>query len=152
MGWNGTKISVWDMEDARMEWNGRFQEWNGRQSSILPNQFQTRFYALHLQKNMHGCRVVINNIVAEVFHFNIYAYYLSTNRGTLVVFIAHTVNALHHSNYIAICSTDIMVDDFNRFDMFFSCRDRQFTKSYFFFLPSPKKCLFANWYFIPVSA
>ena len=34
--WNGTEILVWNMEDARMEWNGRFQEWNGRQSSILP--------------------------------------------------------------------------------------------------------------------
>ena len=41
--WNGTEISVWNMEDARMEWNGRFQEWNGRQSSILPYQFHTRF-------------------------------------------------------------------------------------------------------------
>ena len=28
--WNGTEILVWNMEDARMEWNGRFQEWNGR--------------------------------------------------------------------------------------------------------------------------
>ena len=35
MEWNGTEISVWNMEDARMEWNGRFQEWNGRQFSIL---------------------------------------------------------------------------------------------------------------------
>ena len=35
MEWNGTEISIWNMEDARMEWNGRFQEWNGRQSSIL---------------------------------------------------------------------------------------------------------------------
>ena len=26
------EISVWNMEDARMEWNGRFQEWNERQS------------------------------------------------------------------------------------------------------------------------
>ena len=43
--WNGTEISVWNMEDARMEWNGRFQEWNGRQSSILPYQFHTRFCA-----------------------------------------------------------------------------------------------------------
>ena len=25
---NGTEFSVWNMEDARMEWNGRFQEWN----------------------------------------------------------------------------------------------------------------------------
>ena len=37
MVWNGTEISVWNMEDARMEWNGKFQEWNGRQSSILPS-------------------------------------------------------------------------------------------------------------------
>ena len=43
MEWNGTEISVWNMEDARMEWNGRFQEWNGKQSSILPYQFHTRF-------------------------------------------------------------------------------------------------------------
>ena len=35
MEWNGTEISVWNMEDARIEWNGRFQERNGRQSSIL---------------------------------------------------------------------------------------------------------------------
>ena len=32
--WNGTEILVWNMKDARMERNGRFQEWNGRQSSI----------------------------------------------------------------------------------------------------------------------
>ena len=52
MEWNGTKISVWNKEDARMEWNGR-------QSSILPYQFHTRFRALYLQKNTHRCRVVI---------------------------------------------------------------------------------------------
>ena len=46
MVWNGTEISVWIMEDARMEWNERFQEWNKRQSSILPYQFHTRFRAL----------------------------------------------------------------------------------------------------------
>ena len=59
MEWNGTEISVWSMEDARMEWNGRFQEWNGRQSSILPYQFHTKFRALYLQKNAYRCRVVI---------------------------------------------------------------------------------------------
>ena len=26
MEWNGTEISVWNMEDARMECNGRFLE------------------------------------------------------------------------------------------------------------------------------
>ena len=73
------------------EWNGRFQEWNGRLSSILPYQFHTRFRALCLQKNKYRCRVVIKNIVTEVFNFNIYVYYLSTNHGTLVVYIAQTV-------------------------------------------------------------
>ena len=41
---------------------------------------------------------MINNIVTEVFNFDIYAYYLSTNRGTLVVYIAQTVYVLHHCN------------------------------------------------------
>ena len=77
---------VWNMEDARMEWNGRFQEWSGKQSAMLLYQFHTTFCALYLQKNTYRCRVVKNNIVTEVFNFNIYAYYLSTNRGTLVVY------------------------------------------------------------------
>ena len=42
MKWNGTEISLWNVENARMECNGRFQ---GRQSSILPFQFHTRFRA-----------------------------------------------------------------------------------------------------------
>ena len=33
--WNGMEFSVWNMEDARMEWNGRFQEWNGRQYKTI---------------------------------------------------------------------------------------------------------------------
>ena len=101
-----------------MEWNGRFQGWNGRQSSILPHHFHTRFCALYLHKNAYRCRVVIS-IVTEVFNFNIYAHYLSTNRGTLVVYIAQTVYVLHHCKYIAICSIDVIVDDFDRFDFFF---------------------------------
>ena len=116
MEWNGAKISVWNMEDARMEWNKWFQEWNGRQFSILPYQFHTRFRALYLQKNIYGCRVVVNN---EVFNFNIYAYYLSTDCGTLVVYITQTLYLLHYSKYIAICSIDVIVDDFDRFDLFF---------------------------------
>ena len=99
------EISVWNMEDARMEWNGRFQEWNGRQSSILPYHFHTRFCALYLQKNTYRCRLEINNIVTDVFKFNIYAYYLSTNRGTLVVYIAQTVYVLHHDRCKYHCIT-----------------------------------------------
>ena len=99
MEWNGN--FGWNMEDARIEWNGRFQEWNGRQSSILPYQFHTRFCALYLQKNTYRFRVVINNIVTEVLNF-IYAYYSSTNHCTLVVYIAQTECVLHHCKYIAI--------------------------------------------------
>ena len=36
----------------------------------------------------------------------------------MLVNIALTVHALHHSKYIAICSIDVMVDDFDRFDLF----------------------------------
>ena len=54
MVWNGTEISVWNMEGARMEWNGRFQEWNGGQSSILPYQLYSRFCALYSQKKKHA--------------------------------------------------------------------------------------------------
>ena len=109
------------MEDARMEWNGRFQEWNGRQSSILPYQFHTRFCALYIQKNTYRCRVVINNIVTEVFNFNIYACYLSTYRGTLVVYIAQTVYP-YHSYWPTLqfnCSIDVTVKDLDRFDLLF---------------------------------
>ena len=101
MEWNGMEneierkfqYGIWKM----LEWNGRFQEWNGRQSSILPCQFYTRFGASH--KNTYRCRVVINIIVTEVFNFNIYAYYLSTNRGTLVVYVAQRVYVLQHCKY-----------------------------------------------------
>ena len=54
MKWNGTEISVWNMEDTRMEWNGRFQEWNGRPSSLLPYRFHTGFRTWYLQKNIYG--------------------------------------------------------------------------------------------------
>ena len=39
--WNGIEILVWSMEDTVPEWNGRFQERNGRQSFLLPYQFCT---------------------------------------------------------------------------------------------------------------
>ena len=80
MEWNGTQILIWNMEDAKIECNGRFQEWNERQSSILSYRFHTRFRALYLQKYIYECRVVIDNIVTEVFNFSIYAYYLPTNK------------------------------------------------------------------------
>ena len=105
------------------EWNGMENFKNGiaRQSSILPYQFHTRFRKLYLQKNIYRCWVVINNIVTEVFNFNIQ--YLRVlfddKRSTLVVCIEQTVYVLHCSKYIAICSIDVVIDDFDRFDLFF---------------------------------
>ena len=97
MVWNGPEILVWNMEDARMEWNGRFQEWNGRQSSILPYQFHIRFRAFYLQKNTYRCRVMII-ILSQMYSTSIppQINYLSTNRSTLVVYITQTVYVLHH--------------------------------------------------------
>ena len=146
MKWNGNFGNEYgrcqngmERKISRMEWKTIFH------TSILPYQFRTRFRALHLKKNIYGCRVVINNIVAEVFHFNIYAYYLSTNRGTLVVFTAQTVYELHHSKYIAICSIDVMVDNFDRFDLFFLFYFEidNFPSRIFFLLPSLRKSVFA---------
>ena len=71
--------------------------WNGSQPFILPFQFRTRFRALYLQKNIYGCRVVTNTIVTEVFNLKIYEYYLSTNRGSLVMYI-------HCENGVCIAS------------------------------------------------
>ena len=52
--WNRTEFSVRNTENARMERNGRFQELNGRQSSILLYQFHTRFRSWHVQRNIYG--------------------------------------------------------------------------------------------------
>ena len=54
MVWNGTEISAWNMEDDRMEWNRRFQEWNRKQSSILPYQVHTSFRSRHLLINLYN--------------------------------------------------------------------------------------------------
>ena len=50
---NGMERKFWYEIWKMPEWNGRFQVWNGRQSSILPYQFFTRFSALYSQKNIH---------------------------------------------------------------------------------------------------
>ena len=134
-----------------MEWNGnfgteygRFQEWNGRQSSIVSNQFHSRFRALNLQKIIYGCQALMNDIVTVVFNFNIYEYYLSTNRGTMVVYIALTAYVFHHSKYIGIFINNVKDDDFDRFDFFFkinSLPGRNFF--FFFFLPLSRKFVVA---------
>ena len=46
--WNETEILVWNMP----EWNGRFQEWNGRQSSIQSANFILDFAHGIYRKNV----------------------------------------------------------------------------------------------------
>ena len=106
------RYGIWKMP----EWNGMEDFKNGMEDNL--SYFHTRYCALYLQKNTYRCRVVINNIVTEVFNFNIYGKCLSTNHGTLVVYIAETVYVLHHCKYIAICNIYVIVDDFERFDLF----------------------------------
>ena len=107
----------WNGMENEMEWNGNFgKEYgrcqNGMEWKISRMEWKTIFHTsipipyknscIVFKKNTYRCRVVINNIVTEVFNFNIYEYYLSTNRSTLVVYIAQTVYVLHHCKYIAI--------------------------------------------------
>ena len=101
MEWNGMengmelkfRYEIWKMP----EWNGMEDFKNGMEDN-LP-YFHTNsildFVIIFTEKYipMSGSG---NNIVTEVFNFNIYAYYLSTNRSTLVVYIAQTVYVLHH--------------------------------------------------------
>ena len=101
-----------------MEWNGRFQEWNGRQSSILPYQFHTRFRALYLRKNTHRCRVVIlsqkysTSISTHIIYRQIAVIWLCTLRKQCTYCII--VSTLQFN-----CSIDVTVDDLDRFDFLF---------------------------------
>ena len=122
MEWNGTEISVWNMEDAIMEWNGRFQEWNGRQSSILPYQFHTRFCALYLPKNTYRCRVVINNnLLSQKYSTSIFTHIVCQQIAVL-----WWCTLRKQCTYCIIvrtlqfnCSIDVTVDDLDRFDSLF---------------------------------
>ena len=121
MEWNGMerkfRYGIWNMP----EWNRMEDFKNGMEDNLL--YFHTNSMLINfvpcIYKKICGCRVVINNIDTEVFNVNIYSYFFLTNRGTLVMQIAQTVYVLHHSKYIAICSIDVIISDFDRFDFFF---------------------------------
>ena len=100
------------------EWNG-MEDFKNEMEDNLPRQFQTRFCGLYLQKNTYRCRVVINNIVTEVFNFNAYGNICRQIAVLWLFNIAQTVYVLHHCKHIAICSIDVIVDDFNRFGLVF---------------------------------
>ena len=82
--------------------------------------FHTRFCALYLQENAYRCRVVINNTVTEVFHCNISTRIICHQIAVLWLFILrkYCIYCII-VKYVAICSIDVIVDDFDRFNCFF---------------------------------
>ena len=81
------------------EWYERFQEWNGKQSSTSIPYRSSRM--VFTEKYI---RIVINNILTELFKISVLFHYLSTNHDTSIVSIAQTFHVLHDNRYIAICS------------------------------------------------
>ena len=145
--WNGTEISVWNMEDARMEWNERFEEWNGRQSSILPYQFHSRFHALYLQKNTYRCRVV-TIILSQKYSTSISTHIICRQIAvlwlcTLCKQCTHCINVVSRLQFN--CSIDVTVDDLDRFDLFcfFYFEADNLPSRKFCFLTSSQKLVFA---------
>ena len=115
-----------------MEWNGNFgMEYrrcqNGMEWKISRMEWKTIFHTSIPIPYKILCIVFTekyipmsgsdNNIVTEVFNFNIYAYYLSTNRTTLVVYIAQCTYCIIVSKLQFNCSSDVTVDDLDRFDL-----------------------------------
>ena len=73
MVWNGKfRYGIWKMP----EWNGMEDFKNGMEDNLPyfhTNSILDLCIVQYLQKNAYRCRVVINNVVTEVFNFNIYA-------------------------------------------------------------------------------
>ena len=143
----------------QMEWNwnfgmeyGRYQ--NGMEWKILRMEWKTIFHTSipdfeHCinRKIWYGCRIVINNIVKEVSNFNIYAYYLSTNRGTLLMYIAQTAYVLHLAIQCNLLYWCYKVDRFILFYFYFEIDN---LPSRIFFSSFVKKIRIC--YFIPILA
>ena len=136
------RYGIWKMP----EWNGRFQEWNGRQSSILPYQFHTRFRAMYLEKNTYRCRVVIvilsrkysTSISTQIICRQIAVLWLCTLCKQCTFCIIVSKLQFH-------CSIDVTVDDLDRFDLFcfFYFEADNLPSRKFCFLTSSRKLVFA---------
>ena len=62
---------------------------------------------------------MIHNTVTEVFNSNIYAYYLSINRNTLVLILRKQCTYCIIVSTLQFSCINVIVDDFDRFDLFF---------------------------------
>ena len=78
----------------------------------------------------------MSDIVAEVLNFSIYEYYLSKIAVLWSCILRKQYTYLYQSKYIAICSIDVLVDDFDRFVLFFFYfeNDNLPSRKFFFFL------------------
>ena len=114
MVWNGTKILVWNMEDARMEWNGRFQEWNGRQSSILPYQISSIVFT-----EKHIPMSVSDKILSQKYSTLIPAHIIC--RQIAVLWLCTLRKPCTYCIIVSTlqfkCCIDVTVDDLDRFDL-----------------------------------
>ena len=106
---------LWNMEDARMEWKISRMEWK--------TIFHTRFRLRYSEKNIYGHWTVINHILTE--EFNICSIICRQIQIVWLHVLCQqcTAYALHYSKNTAICSIDVVVDSFDRLDLYFSFRD-----------------------------
>ena len=127
MEWNGMERKFWYGIWKMPEWNGMEDFKNGRQSSILPYQFHTRFCAFFTEKY-----IPMSGGDKKYCHRNIQLQYLRV----LFVDKLRYLGRLYCENsvLIAVCSIDVIVDDFDRFDFFFEID----------YLPCPKFCVFTS--------
>ena len=136
---NGMEISVWNMDDTRMEWKGRFQEWNlpyFHTKSILGLCIVfTEKYILMSGSDKILSQKNSTSISAHIICGQIAVLWLCTLRKQCPYCII--VRTLQFN-----CSIDVTVDDLDRFDLFvfFFC--------FFFFeagnLPSRKFCFLTS--------
>ena len=126
----------------------KMPEWNGMED--FKNEMEDNFPYFHTNFMLVLCIVFTKKFIPtsggdkQYCHGSILLQYLrvifvdKSRYFVCLLYIAQTVYVLHHCKYIAICSIDVIVDDFDRFDLFFCC----------FFeienLPSPKFCFLTS--------
>ena len=115
--WNGTEISVWNMEDAWMEWNGRFQERNGRQFPYFHTNSKPDFVHC-IYRKIHTDVGWWYIILSQKYSTSISSHIICRQIAVLWLFILRK-----QRTYCIIISTlqsaALIVDDLNRFDLFF---------------------------------
>ena len=118
-----------------MEWKISRMEWKTNLPYFHTNSI---LHFVHfLQKNTYRCRVVINTVIlSQKYSTSISTRIICRQIAVLGSFILRKqcTYCIIASIYIAVCSIDVIVDDFDKFDFFFEID----------YLPSPKFCFFTS--------